>query len=269
MIFTGWEIRNYGKERKVGKWVRKAGILVFWLAVWQIASLWIHNSIILVGPVSMFQALWEQALQPDFWLSAALSFGKIAFGFILAFFTGICLGAASYSLPFLRELLEPAVLLLKAIPVASFVILALLWVGSDNLSVLISFFIVFPILYTNTIEGLEQTDRKLLEMAKVFRIPFHKKAWHIYRPALWPFLLGGCKIALGLSWKSGIAAEVIGVPAHSIGEKLYMAKIYLSTADLFAWTFAIIVICALWERLFLKLLEAAGPAGPEEGKEHE
>ncbi len=84
-----------------------------------------------------------------------------------------------------------------------------------------------------------------------------KKLLYIYRPALRPYLISGCRVALGMGWKSGVAAEVIGVPSHSIGEKLYMAKIYLSTADLFAWTLVIIVISALFEKFFLWLLSLA------------
>jgi NitT/TauT family transport system permease protein len=111
----------------------------------------------------------------------------------------------------------------------------------------------------NTIAGFENTDSKLLEMASVFHISCGKKLFYIYRPAVLPYLISGCRVALGMSWKSGIAAEVIGVPVHSIGEKLYMSKIYLSTADLFAWTLVIIIISALFEKLFLYLLYLASP----------
>ena len=58
-----------------------------------------------------------------------------------------------------------------------------------------------------------------------------------------------------MGFKSGIAAEVIGVPDGSIGEGLYLAKIYLSTAELFAWTFMIIVVSTLFEKLFLWILK--------------
>lgn len=132
-------------------------------------------------------------------------------------------------------------------------------VGSENLSVFIAFLVVFPIIYINTIAGFMSTDPKLLEMAWVFRMQGKKKLLYIYRPALLPYLISGCRVALGMGWKSGVAAEVIGVPSNSIGEKLYMAKIYLSTADLFAWTLVIIVISALFEKFFLWLLSLASP----------
>ncbi|MEG0687477.1 MAG: ABC transporter permease subunit [Hungatella sp.] len=233
---------------------RKAMILLFWLAVWQGIALLIHNRIIFVGPAEMVQSLVHQLPSPGFWQTIAHSFGKISLGFLSAFFLGIVLGSAGYRFPLLQELLEPIILLMKSVPVASFVILALIWIGARQLSILIAFLVVFPMIYINTTAGLAATDPKLLEMAAVFHIPTRKRIRYIYLPALMPYLLSGCKVALGMSWKSGIAAEVIGVPAFSIGEKLYMAKIYLNTADLFAWTFVIILISALFERAFLLLL---------------
>lgn len=241
--------------------LKKAVIILFWLFVWQAVTMAINNEILLTGPVPMLKALSQQAVLADFWRSVGLSFWKISLGFLSAFAAGILAGSAACRFPFIQELLEPVVTLVKSIPVASFVILALIWVGSKNLSVFISFSVVFPMIYINTIAGIKSTNPKLLEMARVFSMSGFKKLFYIYRPALLPYLLSGCRTALGMSWKSGIAAEVIGVPGHSIGEKLYMAKIYLNTADLFAWTFVIIIISALFENFFLWLLGFFGRCG--------
>ncbi|MDR1547076.1 MAG: ABC transporter permease subunit [Hungatella sp.] len=248
--------------------VKKAGIIFLWLLAWQAASMFVHNSIILVGPLEVIQALWIQAAMSGFWKTIAFSFGKISLGFLLAFGAGILAGGAAYRFPLLKDLLEPLMSLIKSVPVASFVILALIWVGSENLSVFIAFLVVFPIIYINTMAGFKSTDPKLLEMARVFHMQGKKKLFYIYRPALLPYLISGCRVALGMGWKSGVAAEVIGVPNHSIGEKLYMAKIYLSTADLFAWTLVIIVISALFEKFFLWLLSLAD-AGLKSHKKQE
>ncbi|HIU77305.1 MAG TPA: ABC transporter permease subunit [Candidatus Pelethocola excrementipullorum] len=232
---------------------RKLLIFAFWLIIWQAASMVIHNSIVFVGPAEVLNSLWNLLPTQEFWLSIAYSFLKISLGFLSAFLIGILLGCISFRIPILRELLEPLILLCKAVPVASFVILALIVIGSKNLSILISFIIVLPVIFTNTLTGLENTDPKLLEMAQVFRMTPWKRMRYLYWPTLSNQLSSGCKVALGMSWKSGIAAEVIGVPAFSIGEKLYMAKIYLNTADLFAWTVVILLLSALFEWLFLRL----------------
>ncbi len=237
------------------KQVKKAVILLFWLAVWQIAAVCIDNRILLVGPVQVFHAFIKQAIQPDFMLIIFHSFARIGLGFFLAFFAGLVLGTVSYRFGIVEEILSPAVQAVKSIPVASFVVLLLIWFGSRRLSFFISFLIVFPNVYVNMIAGLKSADAKLLEMAKIFGIGRIKCFFYIYRPAFMPYLKSCLKISLGMSWKSGVAAEVIGLPSVSLGERLYLSKIYLDTAGLFAWTFTIILVSFLFEKAVLWLIE--------------
>ena len=143
--------------------------------------------------------------------------------------------------------------LVKATPVASFIILALLWVRSKNLSILISFLMVLPVVYSSILEGLSNLDWQLGEMARVFRIPWGRRVRCIWLPQIWPYLIQSCRVGLGICWKSGVAAEVIGLPSGSLGDALYQAKIYLQTDDLFAWTFVIVCASALFEQCFLWL----------------
>jgi NitT/TauT family transport system permease protein len=143
---------------------------------------------------------------------------------------------------------------MKAVPVASFIILALLWVNKKNLSVLASFIMVLPLIYTSVAQGLQAADEKLLQMAKVFHLKGFKKMVSIYIPAVLPFIISGVSVGIGFCWKSGIAAEVIGIPSGSIGERLYEAKLYLMTKELFAWTIVIIIISILFEKVVMYLL---------------
>jgi len=161
-----------------------------------------------------------------------------------------------------RELLSPLVAAVKTVPVASFIILALVWLSSRSLSFFISFLMVFPPVYLNVLEGICQTDRKLLEMAKVFRVPLWRRVRGIYLSAVLPYFRAAVSLGLGLCWKAGIAAEVIGLPAGSLGERLYTAKVYYMTPDLFAWTAVIVAVSVVFERLFLGLMDhLAGKAG--------
>lgn len=246
---------------------QKAGVVIFWLLLWQGAALIWKDSIVFVGPADMLASLFNQIRTWDFWLSLFHSLLCIMGGFLAAFFGAILLSSLAFCLPWLGILLEPVVTLQKSVPVASFVVLFLILIGSQYLSVAIVFFMAFPILYINIGEGLAHVDPAMLEMARVFRMPLRNRLLYIYRPSLWPFLLSGAKIAIGMSWKSGVAAEIIGIPAHSIGERLYMAKIYLNTDSLFAWTLVIILLSVVSEKLFLGLLKRAG--GKAWRKHHE
>lgn len=233
---------------------RSVLIIAIWILLWQMAAVLIDKKIIFVGPLEVAKALAEQIWQPEFWQTIFSSSARICGGFLAAFLLAVLVGVAASQFGLLQEFLEPAVGLLQSVPVASFVILALIWIGSENLSVLISLIVVFPVIYRNTLQGMQAADEKMLEMAQVFRFGWLRRFLYIYRPAMFPYLVSASKIAFGMAWKSGVAAEVIGVPDMSIGEKLYMAKIYLSTAELFAWTLVIIVVSRVLERGFLWVL---------------
>ena len=249
------------REHISGK-IRKAVIMFFWLCVWEAASRWIGNEILIAGPVDVGKALVKDVFHIEFLKSAGNSFIRISLGFFGAFLSGIIAGAVAWRIPIFGEILNPIVTLMKTIPVASIVILLLIWTSSKNLSIVISFMVTFPAIYFQMKEGLRSVDPHLLEMARVFQISPWRKIWYLYRPAVLPYLAGSCKAAVGMGWKSGIAAEVIGVPDHTIGEQLYMAKIYLETADLFAWTIVILILCALFEKgIFLILRWVSGKDG--------
>ena len=241
-------------KKESHKKIRKAVVILFWLAVWQAAAVWMNNRILLVGPLQVMDSFMDNIMRPDFLTIVSHSLARIGLGFFTAFFAGVLLGTVSCRFSIMEELLAPVMAALKSIPVASFVVLLLIWFGSGRLSFFISFLIVFPNVYVNTIAGLRSTDVKLLEMARVFGMDSGWKFFYIYRPALMPYLGSCLKISLGMSWKSGVAAEIIGLSESSLGERLYMSKIYLDTAGLFAWTMAIVFISFLFEKTVLWLL---------------
>lgn len=233
---------------------RRLLILAGWLMVWQIVSLLCHNSILMVGPVETGMAFFQNMMEESFWRTLGTSYARILAGLLAGIICGMGLSAISYRWKLLEEIWQPFMTLIKAIPVASFTVLLLIWWGAPYLSVSICFLVVLPNIYVNALEGLKSTDRKLLEMAEVFRMPWRNRLFYIYRPALKPFLESGLKIAIGMAWKSGVAAEVIGTPDHSIGERLYLSKIYLDTADVLAWTAAAILLSVVTEKLFLWMM---------------
>lgn len=244
------------KHKRPFSWEIAAAI-VFWLVIWQAASMAIGEEILLASPLTVCTTLLHLLPQPEFWSTVTISFFRIITGFILAVAAGVLLAVLAAYSSILRVLFSPLMLLIKAVPVASFIILVLLWTGSVGLSVVISFLMVLPVIYTNTLEGILQTDVQLLEMAKVFHLRWHQKLRAIYLPYVLPYFSSACSISVGLGFKSGIAAEVIGLPDGTIGEMLYQAKIYLSTGEVLAWTVVIVVLSIGFEYLLRLLLKWA------------
>ena len=232
----------------------------FWLAVWQCAAMAVGQEVCLVSPVQALRTLLQLLPQAEFWQRVAFSAGHILLGFVLGGVCSVLLAVAAERWLWVDAMLAPVMQLVKATPVASFIILALVWVRGASLSVLISFLMVLPVLYGAVRTGLESADPQLLEMARVFRLPLGRRVKAIWLPAVLPAFRQGCSVALGICWKSGVAAEVIGLPNGSIGDALYRAKITLSTGELFAWTFVIILLSAAFEKLFLRALDAVSRA---------
>lgn len=241
-----------GFWKKIGK---KSLIIVCWLLLWQLICWIVNNPIFFVGPVEMVKELIRMAGSQNFWLSVIHSLVRITGGFCIAFLAACLLAAVSYRFPRMEEWLKPFISFVKTVPVASVVVLLLIWFGAEYLSVYVTFMVVFPNIYTNVLTGLKHVDKELLEMAYVFGLSARNRRNYIYRPAVMPYLLSGAKISVGMSFKSGVAAEVIGLPLASIGEGLYFAKIYLNTAGVFAWTAVIILISSLVELLVVTLLK--------------
>lgn len=230
----------------------------FWVIVWQILSLSVNLPLLLPSPLSVAVRIGELCLFGDFWFTVATTFSHVLLGFLLGVIAGCGLAILCWRFPLIQILVDPALGIMKATPVASFIILALVWVRSSMLSVLICFLMVLPIIYHNILEGISCTSRELLEMATVFRLSPWKKFYAIYLPSVQPFFLSAVTSAMGFAWKSGIAAEVLGRPVQTIGTQIYNAKIYLETVDLFSWTLVVILLSICIESIMVRLVGKFG-----------
>lgn len=232
----------------------RAIAVIFALFVWQIAAMAVDQSILLVSPVSVAVRMTSIWRVEGFFSSIWYSFYHIAGGFFLALITGVVLAALSGRFPWVETALWPFMITVKTVPVASFVVICLIWLSAQKLSVFISFLIVLPVVYGNMLEGIKSEDKRMLEVGQVFSMPAIKCLMYIHMPQLKPFILSACQTSLGMAWKAGVAAEIIGTPDGSIGKQLYYAKIYLDTDDLLCWTVIIVIVSVLFEKLFMLLL---------------
>ncbi len=236
----------------------KALSVIFWLALWHIAACAVGQRILLVSPIEVVRRLFILISQAPVWQAALFSTLRIAGGFLLALLAALVLAPLSSRFSWISILLEPLVQAFKVVPVASITIVVLIWVSSRNLSVIISFMMVFPVLYTNILSALRDTDRGMLEMADVFNLGMWARARLVYLPQVYPYLMSSASLSLGLAWKSGVAAEVIGIPDGSLGELLYDAKVFFATGDVFAYTLLIVLLSVLFELLMKLLFRSLG-----------
>jgi len=240
--------------RNKAMYIKVASILV-WIGIWQLGSSYLANELLFPSPTSVFYALMELIKSKIFYQSLINTFLKIFIGFFLGNLIGIILSILSYKYEIIRILLWPLISFVKSVPVASIIIITLVWISSKDLNIFISFLMVLPTIYISCLNGLDNADVKMLEMAKVFKLSYTNKIRYIYIPEVKPYFMAAISIAFGLAWKSGVAAEVIGLPRHTIGEALYNAKLYLNISELFAWTIVLVVLSIILETLMVKLLD--------------
>ena len=228
--------------------------IAFWLAVWQGASLAVHQKVLLVGPWQVAVRLTQLVPTLDFWTAVGRTFGRITLGFLLAAVVGVLLAAFSAWSRWAEALVAPLVATVRSTPVVSFIILVLIWADATRLTTIVSFLMTVPIIHATVFTGIAERPHPLLEMASVFRVPPWRRLLAIDVPGVLPYFAAGCRTGVGLAWKSGIAAEVIGLPSGTIGERLYQGRLFLETADVFAWTAVVVLVAFAFERLVLWLL---------------
>lgn len=236
----------------------RAGAVAFWLLVWQLASMAVGSELLLAGPAAVLVRLAQLVPTAAFWSTVGFSLARIAAGFAVAFALGLVLGLAAHRRPALAELLAPAVSFLKSVPIVCVIVLLLMWVGSVRVSAIAVFLAVFPAIYFSVLEGRSSASPGLGELLRVMGVP----GWRRFLADTWqqllPYLVATCRNACGMAWKAGVAAELIGSPRGSMGERIYQAKLLLETGDLFAWTIVVVALSWACEKAFLALLRATG-----------
>ncbi len=233
-------------------------VALFWLLVWVVLALSLDSELLFPSPFSVLKALCSLAVTANFWLSALYSLVRVLCGILLSLIIGTLLAFLTEHFGILRALLSPFLGVIKATPVASFIILALLWLSRNTLPLYITALIVIPIVWSNVSSGIRAVDKGLFEVAQVYGFTKKDKLFGLYIPSVSPYFMAACRSSLGMAWKAGISAEVLCTPKNAIGTELYFSKTYLETPSLFAWTLVIIVLSLIIEKLFVRALEILG-----------
>ncbi|MBR3715629.1 MAG: ABC transporter permease subunit [Clostridia bacterium] len=223
--------------------------VVFWLVLWQIAAMIYGMDFILPSPLKTFTVLLENIVRSEFWKSVLFSVTRILWGFLLSATLGVLLALVSIKLKIIRILFDPFCSVMRAVPVASFIIFVLILFSSEKVSTVVAFLMGFPLVYSTVSGGIDSAPEKLLEASDLFDLGFFAKLKYIYFPHLLPHITSALAVSVGLCFKSGIAAEVIGYPVGSVGAQMYIAKLGMNMPTLLSYTVVVVLISALCEKL--------------------
>ena len=239
------------KQNNLKKFLKWTAVSLLWLAVWQLSAAAVGQELLIPYPKAVLLTLLELGSTAEFWRAVLYSMLRITAGYILGVTGGTGGAVLSARFQVFKAVFSPLLHLIRAVPVASFIILALVWIKSAYLAVFISFLMVLPLVWTAVQSGIESIDPKYLEMARTFGISPAKILFEIKIPLIMPSFAASATSALGFAWKSGVAAEVICRPANSLGKLLQDAKLYLETPRVFAVT-ATVALLSLSLELLVK-----------------
>lgn len=235
----------------------RVAVLIAWLLIWQLVSMLVDLELWFPAPLSVLYALIALIPQGAFWTSVFGSIFRITVGYLIGCAIGALLGTASYFISAVKAMFSPLMSVIKATPVASFILLIILWLKPAGVPILISALMVIPIVYGNVYSGLAAHSKELREVAFVYGFSPSQCARHLFIPAVLPYFGTACATSFGLAWKAGVAAEVLCLTPDSIGLGLYTAKLYLETPQLFALTAVVIILSLMLEYLLKKVIKLA------------
>lgn len=244
----------------------KIAAVLIWLAIWFIAAIIADNSFKFPGPIETLKALYVNIVSGGgFFKTVFTSLFRILLGFTASLLLGLIFGVIAGVKKVFADFMEPAVTVIKSTPVMSFIILAMIWFKFDTVPIIICFLMCFPIIYSNVRMGISQTDKNLLDMAKLYKVKPGRILSGIYLKSVKPYFYSAANISLGLGFKVTVAAEVLASPDYGIGSRLYDAKIYLEPVQVFAWTFVILVLSYALEQFLKAFFRSRGKGGASFG----
>lgn len=205
---------DFAEKRRAFDW----RILLGFLLPIAIALLWeaavtfgLAEGRLIPPPSRIIATLWGLAETGELWTHAWMTLWRVLVGFVTGAVAGIVLGALSGSSKTIRQLLDPTLQALRAIPSIAWVPLFILWLGIFEASkvALIAVGVFFPV-YLGIAGAILSVDRKLVEVGHVFRLSRFQLARRILLPAVLPEAVIALRSGLGLGFMFVVAAEFMG-----------------------------------------------------------
>ncbi len=229
---------------------RIVGILI-WLILWQAAYLIVNKDIYIPSPVSVAASLGSLVITTDFYKVVFYTTTRVLISFIISVVLGVTTGYICGVSKKTYEIFEPLVIFVRSTPIISIIIIAIIWFNSSYVPIFTGILMCFPIIWANMVEGIRSTDKKLLEMCKLYNVGKYEIFRRVYLKSSLPYLAAGFSSALGIGWKVVAAAEALSLPKYGVGTNLFNSKIYLKVPELLAWTIIIIILSYMFE-IFMK-----------------
>lgn len=222
--------------------------VVFLLACWQGIAMYIGKPALFPTIPVLIKTLGELLASGRFYLAVGTTIGRGVAGMLLSLGAAVLLSGLFTRFDWLRELFRPLLTVMRSVPVVSFILLALIFLHTESIPLLIGFLTMFPLLTENLTKGLGSLRPGLSQVGRQFRIDRWNRGTLILYPQIKPFLYSGLASAVGFGWRAVIMGEVLALCAHGIGSEMKRAQSFLAVPELIAWTVVAVLISYLSDR---------------------
>ncbi len=216
------------------------------IAVWEIFAAVVNIELIIPDVKTTFSHLFALLGQKTFYKAVGNTLLRSLISFALAAVFAMALSLLSL-IDAVKKLLSPIIKVMRSIPTMSIILLTVIWLKPSTSPILITFLIIFPIMYSGFFSAITGVDRELIEMSKIYKVPIKNRIFQLYLPQIMPSALDNMQSSISFTVKVIISAEVIAQTRNSMGIMMQLARGYLETAELLAWTLAAIALSYLLE----------------------
>ena len=216
------------------------------IAVWEIFAAAVNIELIVPDVKTTFSHLFALLGQKTFYKAVGNTLLRSLISFALAAVFAMALSLLSL-IDAIKKLLSPIIKVMRSIPTMSIILLTVIWLKPSTSPILITFLIIFPIMYSGFFSAITGVDKELIEMSKTYKVPIKNRIFQLYLPQIMPSALDNMQSSISFTVKVIISAEVIAQTRNSMGIMMQLARGYLETAELLAWTLAAIALSYLLE----------------------
>ena len=223
------------------------------LAAWETLARHVGQPELVPTIGRLAQAFMDAFLSAGFYQSLLATIGRGFLGLLISFIAALAIAPAMARSANVEALLRPLIGAMRAVPVISFILLALIFLNPESIPLLIAFLTMFPLLTENLSKGIRQLNPDLSEMARLFRLTRRDRLAQVTYPQIKPYLFSGLASAAGFGWRAIIMGEVLSQCLWGIGSEMKRAQNYIEVPDLIVWTLVAILLSLAADRLITRL----------------
>ena len=227
---------------------------VFLLLIWELLANYLKSSTF-PTMTNIFKTLFFEVIEGNILYHLSITLYRVLISFVLAMVIGTIIGIMMGNNKNIDNLLDGWNILFLNIPALVLIILSYVWFGLTEVAAIIAVSLnKIPNVIVTIREGAKAIDKKLLEIAYVYKVSKTKRFFSFYLPQLYPYIIAAARGGISLIWKIVLVVELLG-RSNGIGFKLHEFFQFFDISSILAYTFAFVLVMLFIEGFFFQPFE--------------